>query len=238
MKKAIVVGATSGIGRQLALLLANNQYMVGITGRRGQLLTELQHLKPGNFIASAFDVTSIAQIPIQLKKLSDELGGLDLLIMSSGTGELNPSLNPDIELQTVAINVAGFTAVADWAFTFFEQQGSGHFAAITSVAGIRGGRHSPAYNASKAYQVNYLQGLTQKAANLKIPVYITDARPGFVDTPMAKGEGLFWVAPVEKAAMQIYTAIENKCKVVYITRRWRLVAYIIRLMPAVFYNRL
>lgn len=122
MKKAIVVGATSGIGRQLALLLANNQYMVGITGRRGQLLTELQHLKPGNFIASVFDVTSIAQIPIQLKKLSDELGGLDLLIMSSGTGELNPSLNPDIELQTVAINVAGFTAVADWHLRFLNNR--------------------------------------------------------------------------------------------------------------------
>jgi short-subunit dehydrogenase len=238
MKKAIVVGATSGIGKQLALLLADNNYIVGITGRREQLLSELRNIKPDSFITAAFDVTEIETISQQLEKLTKKLGGLDLLIMSSGTGEPNPLLNSDTEQQTNNVNVAGFTAVADWAFSFFEKQRHGHFAAITSVAGIRGGRHSPAYNASKAYQINYLQGLRQRAANLKIPVYITDARPGFVDTAMAKGEGLFWVAPVEKAASQIYKAIKNKPKVVYITKRWQLVACLIRLLPAAIYNKI
>lgn len=238
MKKAIVVGATSGIGKQLALLLMGNNYLVGITGRREPLLTELKHIKPDSFIIAAFDVTETEAIPQQLEKLTNELGGLDLLIMCAGTGELNPSLNAAKEQQTNNVNVAGFTEVADWSFNFFEQQKHGHFVAITSVAGIRGARHAPAYNASKAYQINYLQGLRQRTVNLKIPVSITDVRPGFVDTAMAKGEGLFWVAPVEKAARQIYKAIEKKQKVVYITRRWRLVACILRLLPATIYNRM
>jgi short-subunit dehydrogenase len=238
MKRAIVVGATSGIGRQLAIILADNNYKVGITGRRDQLLLNLQATKPENFIVSVFDVTAIEDIPEKLKQLTDESGGLDLLVLSSGTGKLNPTLDTSIEQQTNAVNVTGFTAVADWSFNFFQKQGSGHFAAITSVAAIRGGRQAPAYSASKAYQVNYLEGLRQKVKNLKLPVCITDIRPGFVDTAMAQGDGKFWVAPVDKAAKQIFKAIENKRDVVYITKRWRLVAFLFRLIPGFLYKRM
>ena len=129
-------------------------------------------------------------------------------------------------------------AVANWAFNFFERQGSGHLAAITSVAAIRGSRQAPAYGASKAYQVNYLEGLRQKATKLKMPIYVTDIRPGFVDTPMARAEEMFWVAPVEKAATQIFNALENKRGVVYITKRWRLVAFVFRMVPGFLYKRM
>jgi len=238
MKKAIVVGATSGIGKELAIILAEHNCKVGITGRREQLLLNLQASKPDNFIISVFDVSLIDYIPQALQKLTDELGGLDLLVLSSGTGKINPELDTAFEQQTNAVNVAGFTAVANWAFNFFERQGSGHFAAITSVAAIRGSRQAPAYGASKAYQVNYLEGLRQKATNLKMPVYVTDIRPGFVDTPMAQAENMFWVAPVEKAAKQIFRAIENKKNVVYITKRWRLVAFIFRMVPGFLYKQM
>jgi short-subunit dehydrogenase len=238
MKKAIVVGATSGIGRQLAIILEKNNYKVGITGRRGQLLTELNDLHPDSFIVSNFDVTNITNVPKQLQLLTDQLGGLDLLILSSGTGKINPELDPGIEKYTNEVNVAGFTAVTDWAFNFFQRQGYGHFAAITSVAAIRGSRQAPAYNASKAYQVNYLEGLRQRAYNLKCDVCITDVRPGFVDTAMAKAEKLFWIASVEKASEQIFTAIKNKRNVVYITKRWRFVGFIFRLIPGFLYKRL
>jgi short-subunit dehydrogenase len=237
MKKAIVVGATSGIGKELAILLADNGYKVGITGRRDQLLLNLQATRDGIFIVSCFDVCDTANVPAHLEQLCAGLGGLDLLVLSSGNGKINPALAIDIEQQTNAVNVDGFTAVANWAFNFFKQQGHGHFAAITSVAAIRGSRQAPAYNASKAYQVNYLEGLRQSANNLKKPVYITDIRPGFVDTPMAKAEKLFWVAPVNKAAKQIYKAIENKRSVVYITKRWRLVAFLFRMIPGFLYKR-
>jgi len=238
IKRAIVVGATSGIGRQLAITLAENGYKVGITGRRSQLLNEMQALYPDGVVISAFDVSDISIVPQKLKKLADQLGGLDLLVLSSGTGKINPTLNETIEQQTNAVNVTGFTTVADWAFNFFEQQGFGHFAAITSVAAIRGSRQAPAYGASKAYQVNYLEALRQKAKNSKLPVYMTDIRPGFVDTPMAQAENMFWVAPVEKAARQIFKAIKNKRDVVYITKRWRIVAFIFRMIPGVLYERM
>ena len=238
MKKAIVVGASSGIGYQLAILLAQNGYKVGITGRRDQLLLNLQATNPAQFIVSVFDVTDIATVPQQLQQLTDELGGLDLLVLSSGTGKINPELYTTIEQDINALNVAGFTAVADWAFNFFQKQAFGHFAAITSIAGIRGSRQAPAYFASKAYQINYLEGLRQKAKNTKLPIYITDIRPGFVDTAMAAGENLFWVATVEKAASQIHKAIERKRDVVYITRRWRIIGFLFWILPRFIHKNL
>jgi short-subunit dehydrogenase len=238
MKKAIVVGASSGIGYQLAVLLAQNGYKVGITGRRDQLLLNLQATNPEQFIVSVFDVTDTADVPQKLKQLTDELGGLDLLVLSSGTGKINPELDTKVEQDINALNVAGFTAVADWTFNFFQKQAFGHFAAITSIAGIRGSRQAPAYFASKAYQINYLEGLRQKAKNTKLPVYVTDIRPGFVDTAMAAGENLFWVASVEKAAKQIYTAIENRRDVVYITKRWRIVGFLFWILPRFIHKRL
>ena len=122
------------------------------------------------------------------------MNGLDLLVLSSGIGELNMDLDFLIEKQTIGTNVVGFTCICDWAFTYFAQQQSGHLTAITSVAGLRGSRYAPAYNATKAYQINYLEALRQKAASLQKNLFITDIRPGFVDTAMAKGEGLFPVA--------------------------------------------
>lgn len=237
MKKAIVVGATSGIGKELAIILADNGYKVGITGRRDQLLLNLQATKPGSFFVSCFDVTDIEKVPAYLQKLTEKLGGLDLLVLSSGAGKINPSLDTAIEQQTNNVNVTGFTAVTNWAFNYFDAQGYGHFAAITSVAALRGSRHAPAYNASKAYQVNYLEGLRQRAFQQKKAIYITDIRPGFVDTAMAAGE-VFWMAPADKAALQIFKAIAAKRSMVYITNRWRPVAFLFRLIPGFLFKRL
>jgi short-subunit dehydrogenase len=60
---------------------------------------------------------------------------------------------------------------------------------------------------------------------------VTDVRPGYVNTDMAKGEGMFWVAPVEKAAQQIFNAITRKKKIVYITKRWRIIGLLLKIMP-------
>ena len=115
---------------------------------------------------------------------------------------------------------------------------TGHLVAISSVGGLRGSRQAPSYNASKAFQINYLEALKQKATFLNIAVSITDIRPGFVETDMAKGEGLFWVASVNKAARQIFDAILNKKEIAYITRRWRLIAAILTRIPGILYSRM
>lgn len=238
MKKAIVIGATSGIGKELAKLLAANGYRVGITGRRTELLEALKADAPNVYFPKTFDVTDTGNAVTKLGELVNELGGLDLLIISSGMGEINKNLYFAIEKETILTNVLGFTAVADWAFNYFEKQKSGHLVAISSIGGLRGSGQAPAYNASKSYQINYMEGLRQKAAKLKAPVFVTDIRPGLVDTAMAKGEGLFWVMPVEKTTRQIYRAIIIRKKVAYVTKRWRLIALILKRIPRQIYDML
>jgi len=238
MKKAIIIGATSGIGKELSELFAASNYKVGITGRRKELLFELKDENPDAYLTKVLDVTNTRAAIQQLEELIDELGGLDLLVISSGIGEINEALDFEIENQTIDTNIVGFTCIADWTFNYFEKQQSGHLVVISSIGGIRGSHQAPAYNASKAYQINYTEGLRQKAAKLKMPIFITDIRPGLVDTKMAKGEGLFWVMPLEKAVNQIYKAIIRKKKVVYVTKRWHLIAMILKIAPRWIYDRI
>ena len=238
MKRAIVIGASSGIGRALAELLVEKDFIAGVTGRRRELLEELRAQHPGKIFSSAFDVTDPAAVAEKLPALVRELGGLDLLVFSSGTGHVNATLDFALEKEAVDTNVLPFTQIAGWAYGFFQAQKSGHLVGITSIAGIRGGRHAPAYGATKAFQISYLAGLHHKARKSGLPVAITDIRPGFVDTAMAKGENVFWSAPARKAAEQIYRAIEKKKTVAYITRRWGIIAFLMRIVPRFLYERI
>jgi short-subunit dehydrogenase len=238
MKKAIIIGASSGIGNELSKLLANNHYKVGITGRRTELLNELRNENPHSYFIKSFDVTDTKVTVEKLEELTIELDGLDLLIICSGTGDINEKLDFEIENQAINTNVIGFTCVVDWAFNYFENQKFGHIVAISSIGGLRGSRQAPAYNATKAYQINYLEGLRQKATKRKELIFVTDIRPGLVDTEMAKGEGLFWVMPIEKTARQIYKAIIRKKKVAYVTKRWRLIATILKRIPRSIYDKM
>jgi len=231
MKKAIIVGATSGIGKCLAELLAKDDFRVGITGRRSTVLDQMKNEKPECYVTKTFDITQTAFIAEHLEDLTRELGGLDLLIISSGTGDLNDGIDFEIEKRTIDTNVSGFTAIADWAFNYFSSQNHGHLVAISSIAGLFGNHQAPGYAASKAYQINYLQGLRIKAYKSSLPVNITDIRPGFVDTSMAKGEKFFWMTSPEKASFQILKAILNKRKVVYITKRWVIIAFLFKFLP-------
>lgn len=237
MKKIIIIGATSGIGRGLAELFVKKECHVGIVGRRENLLREI-HSQSENYFYSICDITQSYETIKKLDKLIDEMGGMDILIVSSGVGELNPSLDYLLEEPTVLTNVLGFTNIACWAFNYFEKQKSGHLVIISSVGGIRGSSVSPAYNASKSYQINYTEGLIQKAAKLPFSIHITDIRPGFIDTAMAKGDGLFWVISINKAVNQIYKAIQKKKKIVYVSKRWKLVSILLKLLPSFIYRKM
>ncbi|MFP4051803.1 MAG: SDR family NAD(P)-dependent oxidoreductase, partial [Thermoplasmata archaeon] len=157
-------------------------------GRRSELLDELKEKDPDSYFTRSFDISNTNKIEDHLEELTSELGGLDLLIISSGTGDINKKLDFEIEKKTIDTNVTGFTRIADWAFDHFQKQNYGHLVGITSVGGLRGSGESPSYNATKSYQMNYLEGLRQKAAKESERISITDIRPGLVDTAMAKGE--------------------------------------------------
>lgn len=235
---AIIVGASSGIGRALARVLAQNGYTLGLVARRDTLLRELQSELPAKSTVLSLDISDPHAIQHELPALMSELNDLDLMIICAGVGHLNPELDEALELQTIATNVAGFTVIADMAYRHFAARGGGQLLAISSVAALRGNPQAPAYNASKAYLSNYLEGLRLKAAKARLAITVTDIQPGFVATDMAQGEGLFWVAPVERAAAQIYRAIREKRSHAYVTRRWRLVAWLLKILPDFVYRRI
>jgi len=237
-RKAIVVGASSGIGRELAKLLALDGYTVGLAARREELLRALQAELAGRSLVKPMDVSRIPECMLRLEELIREMGGVDLVVMSAGTGSLNPDLDWERERVMIDVNVSGFAALTNVTMRHFFERGAGHLVGISSVAAWRGGREAPAYNASKAFMSNYLQGLRQWAGRAGIPIVVTDIKPGFVDTRMAQGDGKFWVASPEEAARQILRAIRKKRSHAYVTRRWRLVAWLLRLVPEAFYNKL
>ena len=188
MKKIIIIGATSGIGRGLAEIYSQEDFLIGITGRRENLLKEVCARDEDKLFYQVCDITDTQSTISSLETLIQKMGGMDILIICAGTGELNPELSYQLEEPTLLTNVIGFTNIADWGFRYFERQKSGHLVTISSVGGTRGSGIAPAYNASKAYQINYMEGLRQKATKSHYPIYTTDIRPGFVDTAMAKGE--------------------------------------------------
>ena len=238
MKKIIIIGATSGIGRGLAEVYSQEDYLIGITGRRENLLEEVCARDKDKLFYQVCDITDTQATISSLETLTQKMGGMDILIICAGTGELNPELSYQLEEPTLLTNVIGFTNIADWGFRYFEQQKSGHLVTISSVGGTRGSGIAPAYNASKAYQINYTEGLRKKTAKLPYPIYITDVRPGFVDTAMAKGEGLFWITPLDKAVQQIYRAILRRRKVAYVSKRWKYVALLLKMIPASIYCKM
>jgi short-subunit dehydrogenase len=233
MKNAIVFGATSGIGKSLTKILVKEGYKVAITGRRLEKLVALKKEFPNQILVKQNDIQQIEDVVKVFNEIVSEFKTIDLVVQSSGVGFVNPTLDWAKEQQTILTNVLGVTKLYVLAYKLFKEQQFGHLVGISSIASIRGSRAAPDYFASKAYQKSYLEGLYIKTKSIKSKkVFITDIRPGFVDTPMALGDQLFWMVPVEKAAAQIYAAIKKKKRVAYISKRWQLVAWVLKIAPA------
>ncbi len=236
-QKIIIIGATSGIGRRIAEVYSEKGHRVGISGRRLELLEEIRQQFPQQVEYECFDVTK-SDNKIHLSTLVGKLGGLDILIISAGGGDVSKELDWQIDKMTVDTNVNGFVEIANWGFNYFVQQGYGNLATISSIASHRGNSWAPAYSASKAFQSNYFEGLSIKARRLKKDISVTCIEPGFVDTKMAKGDKKIWVLPVDKAARRIIKAIEKKKRRSYLSTRWWLVAKIFKLLPYWLYRKI
>lgn len=238
MKKAIIIGASSGIGRELAKILSKDHYILGLAARRVELLVQLQKELNTDSFVKRIDISEQDEAMGQLVELINEMKDIDLIVITSGTGFINKELDWKKEKQTIDVNVHGVTSMINVSLKYFMEKNSGQLVVISSLASLRGSSDAPAYNASKAYISNYLEGMRCKTKKNKTNITITDIRPGLIDTEMAKGDGLFWVQPTQKAAHQIYRKIKQKKEIAYITKRWRIVALIVKHIPNWIYYKL
>ena len=231
MKRAIVIGASSGIGREVALLLKERGWTVGVAARRMERLVGFDY-------SAAIDVTA-SDAGNQLSELIERVGGMDLYFHASGIGKQNPGLQEDIELRTVETNAVGFTRMVGTAYRYMASHGGGHIAVISSIAGTKGLGPAPSYSATKALQNTYIQALEQLANTRKLNIRFTDIRPGFVGTDLLN-DGNRYPLLLNKVsvAKDIVRSIERRRHVRIVDWRWRLITAFWRRIPRCIWRRL
>ena len=237
-KKVIIIGATSGIGREVALVYIAQGWTVGVAGRREAELESLRAMAPEQVFTQVLDVTK-DDAAEHLQSLINKVGGMDLFLLSSGIGKQNYTLETEIELATAATNVDGFIRMTNAAYHYFEKQGHGHLAVISSIAGTKGLGAAAAYSATKGFQHMYIDALDQLSRMQKLNISFTDIRPGFVATPLLKSSKRYPMlmhAPI--VALDIVDALKRKKRVAIIDWRFRLLVGFWRLIPKWIWLRL
>lgn len=237
MKKVIIIGATSGIGYEVAKGYLKLGWRVGIAGRREEALEKLRAANPDKIEIQALDVTK-EDAPEKLQLLIDKLGGMDLFLLSSGIGSQNIALKPDIEINTARTNVGGFIRLVTAAFHYFKKQGGGHLAVISSIAGTKGLGSAPAYSATKRFQNTYIDSLAQLSRMEKLNISFTDIRPGFVQTDLLKDRNYPLLMKPDHVANRIIHALNHKKRVAVIDRRYACIVFFWRMIPSWLWERL
>lgn len=238
MKKAIIIGASSGLGLEVAKILLNDGWHIGVAARRSALLLELQHQNPQQVETEAIDVTA-DNAPQLLRSLIGHLGGMQLFFYASGIGKQNPALDADIELNTVQTNGLGFARMIGEAYRYMAENGGGQIAAITSIAGTKGLGAAPSYSATKAFQSTYIQALEQQTRMRGLNITFTDIRPGFVATALLGDECHYpMLMQPHPVARQIVRAVYAHRNVAVIDWRWRIVTTLWRCIPRWLWRRM
>lgn len=242
--RAIVIGASSGIGAALALELAREGYDIAAVARREALLAELaarakREGLPGSIRAYAHDVRDTKAVPALFERIAGDLHGLELVVYASG---VLPAAGPEEwdaaeDRDVVEVNLVGAIAWLDEAARRFAVARAGTIVGISSMAGERGRRRFPSYSAAKAGLNAYLEAVRNRLSVRGVRVITV--KPGFVQTSMLDGRsGTFWVISAEEAARQIARAIRRGREHVFVSPRWRLVSWALRLMPSPIFRRL
>jgi len=239
MKTAIITGASSGIGNEIAKALAKQGYRLGLIARRIDLLEELRRGSPSEVLIQSSDLTHPEKAFEDFKGLWDRLGHIDCVFLNAGVSLSSASLSWENDRNMLHVNASSFTAMAGESLRRFLKQGHGHLVGVSSIAGVRGSGRAPVYGATKAYISNYLQGLRQQVKALNPSIHVTDIRPGFVDTDMVRfAPAKFWVSSPANAARQILAAVHKKKRMVYVSRRWSLAAYLYAALPEFLLERI
>ena len=232
MGKAVVLGASSGIGRAFAERLISEGWSVGTGSRRTELLEELRKAAPDRVFTESIDVRE-SGAEEALLGLIGKLGGMDLLFYAPGVGHQNPDLDPEIELSTVETNALGFTRIIGAAYRYMAGHGGGHIAAVSSIAGFRGlvisiGHCHP----------HYIEALSQLSHARDAGVTFTEIRPGFIDTALIAGSSYPMTMSLPYASERIYRAVMKHRPEAVIDWRWHIVVCLMRLVPGSIWRRL
>ena len=237
MKKAIVVGASSGIGLEVAKCLLADGWFVGLMARREEMLLALAAEHPGRVVVERCDVTA-PDAPERFLHLTDKLGGVHLYFHAAGIGKAGAPLDRQTELETLETNVVGFSRMVTEAVLYMEAHQGGHIAVISSIAGTKGLGVAASYSASKAFQNTYIQALEQQARARHTNIYFTDIRPGFVRTPLLAGSTCPLQMDAARVARLIVQAIYAKRHRVVIDWRYSILTALWRLIPNWLWSRI
>lgn len=239
MKKIIIVGATSGIGKALVETFASRGVPVGIAGRSAEKLAQLENRYPGMITSARIDVTS-PEATVALEELISRMGGMDLYIHVAGIAMRNPDVEPEKEVKVAETDAIGLARMVATAFRYFKNTGRpGQIAAVTSVAGTRGIGELAAYSASKSFASKYLEALQQLANIYNMDVAITDIRPGWTRTPLVDpNKKYMFEMELSDIIPSILKAIAHKRRVATIDYRWQLLCALWRILPRPLWLRL
>lgn len=236
-KRIIIIGATSGIGCEIAKLYQQQGWRVGVAGRRTDQLEKLRANAPQQTELQQIDVTQ-PDAADKLQLLIDKLGGMDLFLLSSGIGSQNWVLNPETELATISTNALGFTRMVTAAYRYFREQGCGHLAVISSIAGTKGIGIAPSYSATKRFQNTYIDALAQLAHMEELPIAFTDIRPGFVKTDLLKNDKYPLLMDPGYAAACIVKALKKKKRRAIIDWRYAIIVFFWKMIPNFIWQRM
>ena len=234
------MGATSGIGYEVAKLLARRGWEVGVAGRREDLLVKMVAETNGIVAYEVIDITKPEAVD-GMRKLIEKLGGIDMYFHSSGIGYQNIELDADKELRTIKTNCLGMARLVGEAFRYFEQHPEieGHIAVISSIARTKGLGAAPAYSASKRFTSHYLESLCQLTTIKGIRnIHISDIRPGFVKTPMIEGSNFPMQLDVRKVAVSIVNGLERRKPVITVNWFYRLLVFFWQMTPRFMWIRM
>lgn len=229
-KRIVVVGATSGIGLDVARLFISRGWFVGVAGRNTQMLDALKQENPSQVYTAVIDITH-SDAPERLSHLIEEMSGMDVYFHSSGIGYNNPQLDETKELDTLRTNGEGFTRMIGAAYRYFRLRKKGQIVAISSVAATRGMGSAPAYSATKRFQMHYLQSIRQLATTDSLHLTVTEIRPGFVDTPLLRNGKYPMLMESKIVAQAIVKAVIRRKRLLTFDWRYRLLVAFWRMIP-------
>ncbi len=245
-KKAIVIGASSGMGREVAKLLSKDGYEVGLVARRLNLLESLQREIAGKSYIKQIDVTD-DNAREQLSELINQIGGLDLIVISISAYLDNRKRNITRSQRswakkerTINVDAKGFIAMADVALNFFENQNHGHLVGVSSTSGLRGVAYNAEYSAAKACISYYMEAQRNYMIQNNINVKITDVCPGYVaveHSPLGEDPAAYWEITTEEAGKVIFDGIKKQKKIVYVPNKVWFIACLLKYLPDCIYNK-